>query len=86
MNTDFMVGLRALEEGWIKVDLLGRERADELDDKERTKLKEEYGSKHDTFEVFKWCKANCQGEFVMFGGKYYFKQDSDATMFSLRWS
>jgi hypothetical protein len=37
-------------------------------------------------EIWWWCKENLKG-FVIVGSRtYYFKDEQDATLFSLRWS
>jgi hypothetical protein len=81
---NFIKGIIAVEEGWVKVDLLAEKLDKESDPKERERLKEDYLNTHDAKSVNEWCKANC-GDYVMFGGKYYFKEDKDATWFSMRW-
>jgi len=36
--------------------------------------------------VFNWCEDNVQHEWAYWGGKFYFKVESDAVLFTLRWS
>ena len=37
-------------------------------------------------KVENWCKQYCNGEWVNVCSLFYFKEDKDVTLFSLRWS
>ena len=78
----FMKGLQAIEEDWTKVDLIAQElrEADDLVDKERIKIA------HNPADMELWCKHNCTDEYAIFAGKYYFKNPSEASWFSLVWT
>lgn len=85
MSDNLLLGLVAIEEGWVCIDLLNNKLEQESNDKNREEIKESYRATHDAESALAWCKSNCKGQHVSFAGKYYFKLDEDATWFSLVW-
>ena len=82
--------MRAIEEEWTRIDILRAEKTPNspaIDSclTETDKLKQQFSDSSDTTEICEWCKKSCHGHWTMFGGQFYFKNESDATLFSLRW-
>lgn len=86
INKSIDTALRAIEENWIQVDILRAEKNEDLDEKQKAEQKSSFRGADRSQEIFEWCKKSCQAEWVMAGGRFYFKEDKDATMFSLRWA
>jgi hypothetical protein len=73
------VSLRAIEEGWTKINLVELIYED-LKHYEAWRCYDERAPK-----ILEWCAEQSQDKWCEFAGKFYFKNEQDAIMFTLRW-
>jgi hypothetical protein len=68
--------MRAVEDNWFMFDRI-KDSSDEI--------KTEYLFTDTANEINEWCSKYCKDEWIMFAGKYYFKNEKDASYFALKW-
>lgn len=80
--------MQVIEDGWIMFNKI-KSPPDEVQQEYRVtetdKKRSEYMFTDTARQITEWCNKNCTGDWAMFAGKYYFKEEKDAMLFALKW-
>ena len=79
MTVDWQKRMRALDEGWTKISY------DELDTDSIRNYSSWVAHDPNSKMILEWCEKTCSNEWAEFAGKFFFKDEQDAIMFSLKW-